>query len=107
MRTVAYLRISTGGQGLGSQRLAILDYAHRHGLTMHAFVHRVRLRTKASRTVSTARTCRWRSDVRGAGWYAPSRQAWARASALRRSVLTRRRRWAYIGASLGSATMPS
>ena len=38
MRTVAYIRISTGGQGLESQRLAILDYAHRHGLTVHAFV---------------------------------------------------------------------
>src|SRR6266852_9776878 len=38
MRTVAYIRISTGGQGLDSQRLAILDYAHRQGLTVHAFV---------------------------------------------------------------------
>ena len=38
MRTVAYLRISTGGQALDSQRLAILDYAHRHGLTVHTFV---------------------------------------------------------------------
>ena len=38
MRTVAYIRSSTGGQGLESQRLAILDYAHRHGLTVHAFV---------------------------------------------------------------------
>ena len=38
MRTVAYIRISTGGQGLESQRLAILDYAHRHGLTVHTFI---------------------------------------------------------------------
>jgi DNA invertase Pin-like site-specific DNA recombinase len=38
MRTVAYLRISTGGQGLESQRLAIFDYAHRHGLTVSTFV---------------------------------------------------------------------
>jgi len=38
MRTVAYIRISTGGQGLESQRLAILDYAHRQGLTVHTFV---------------------------------------------------------------------
>jgi DNA invertase Pin-like site-specific DNA recombinase len=29
MHTVAYLRVSTGGQGLESQRLAILDYAQR------------------------------------------------------------------------------
>ena len=38
MRTVAYIRISTGGQGLDSQRLAILDYAQRHGLTVQNFV---------------------------------------------------------------------
>ena len=38
MHTVAYIRISTGGQGLESQRLAILDYAHRHGLTVHTFI---------------------------------------------------------------------
>jgi len=38
MRTVAYIRVSTGGQGLDSQRLAILDYAHRHGLTVPTFV---------------------------------------------------------------------
>jgi DNA invertase Pin-like site-specific DNA recombinase len=38
MRTVAYIRISTGGQGLESQRPAILDYAHRHGLTVQTFV---------------------------------------------------------------------
>jgi len=38
MPTVAYLRISTGGQSLDSQRLAILDYAHRHGLMVQTFV---------------------------------------------------------------------
>lgn len=38
MRTVAYIRVSTAGQGLESQRLAILDYAHRHGLTVQTFV---------------------------------------------------------------------
>ena len=38
MRTVAYIRVSTEGQGLASQRLAILDYAHRHSLTVHAFI---------------------------------------------------------------------
>jgi DNA invertase Pin-like site-specific DNA recombinase len=38
MRTVAYIRVSTGGQGLESQRLAILDYAHRYGLTVQTFV---------------------------------------------------------------------
>ena len=38
MRTVAYIRISTGGQSLESQRLAILDYAHRHGLLVHTFI---------------------------------------------------------------------
>jgi DNA invertase Pin-like site-specific DNA recombinase len=38
MRTVAYIRISTGGQSLESQRLAILDYAHRHGLMVQTFI---------------------------------------------------------------------
>ena len=38
MRTVAYVRVSTGGQDLNSQRLAILNYAHRQGLTVDAFV---------------------------------------------------------------------
>ena len=38
MRTVAYIRISTGGQSLESQRLAILDYAHRHGLLVQTFI---------------------------------------------------------------------
>ncbi len=38
MRTVASIRLSTGGQGLDSQRLAILAYAHRQGLTVHTFV---------------------------------------------------------------------
>jgi DNA invertase Pin-like site-specific DNA recombinase len=38
MRTVAYIRISTGSQDLDGQRLAILDYAHRQRLTVHTFV---------------------------------------------------------------------
>src|SRR4030095_4858615 len=38
MRPVAYIRISTGSQDLDGQRLAILDYAHRQGLTVHTFV---------------------------------------------------------------------
>jgi DNA invertase Pin-like site-specific DNA recombinase len=38
MHTVAYLRISTGSQDLASQRLAILDYAQRQGLTVDTCV---------------------------------------------------------------------
>jgi DNA invertase Pin-like site-specific DNA recombinase len=38
MRTVAYIRISTGSQDLDSQRLTILDYAHRQGLRVDTFV---------------------------------------------------------------------
>ena len=38
MRTVAYVRIATEGQDLDSQRLAILDYAHRQGLTVDTCV---------------------------------------------------------------------
>lgn len=38
MGTIAYLRISTGGQDLDAQRLAILDYAQHHGLGVDRFV---------------------------------------------------------------------
>lgn len=38
MGIVAYLRISTGGQDLSAQRLAILDYAQHHGLSVDRFV---------------------------------------------------------------------
>jgi DNA invertase Pin-like site-specific DNA recombinase len=38
MKTVAYLRVSTGGQDLATQRLAILDYARRHRFTVAQFV---------------------------------------------------------------------
>jgi hypothetical protein len=66
-----------------------------------------RVRTKASRTVSRARTCRWASDSRCAGRYASTRQASASARASRRSVLIFRVRVAYIGAKFGSATITS
>ena len=38
MATIAYLRIPTGGQNLDTQRLAILDYAQKHGLVIDTFV---------------------------------------------------------------------
>ena len=38
MKTIAYLRISTTGQDCDNQRLAILDYAHRHRMTIDEFV---------------------------------------------------------------------
>lgn len=38
MSTVAYLRVSTEGQDLDQQRLAILDYAQRHRVNVDAFV---------------------------------------------------------------------
>ena len=38
MPTVASLLVSTGGQTVVSQRLAILDYAHHHGLMVQTFV---------------------------------------------------------------------
>lgn len=68
-------------------------------------MNRVRARTSASRTASSARTCRRAGVVRWAGRYAPSRSASAKVRASRRSVFTRRDRVAYIGAKLGSATM--
>jgi len=38
MKIVAYLRISTGGQELSNQRLAILDYAQLHQLQIDRFL---------------------------------------------------------------------
>jgi DNA invertase Pin-like site-specific DNA recombinase len=38
MQTVAYLRVSTGGQDLGQQKLAILDYAQQHRITVDDIV---------------------------------------------------------------------
>jgi len=38
MQTVAYLRVSTGGQDLAQQQLAIFDYARKHRLTVDDFV---------------------------------------------------------------------
>jgi DNA invertase Pin-like site-specific DNA recombinase len=38
MATIAYLRVSTEGQDLNQQRLAILDYAQKHRVTVDEFV---------------------------------------------------------------------
>jgi DNA invertase Pin-like site-specific DNA recombinase len=38
VRTIAYLRISTGGQDLNTQRFTILNYAQQHGLVIDTFV---------------------------------------------------------------------
>ena len=40
MKTVAYLRVSTGGQDLDNQKLAILDYAQRNRIEIDRFVER-------------------------------------------------------------------
>jgi DNA invertase Pin-like site-specific DNA recombinase len=38
MKTVAYLRISTGSQGLTNQKFAVLDYARQKHLTIDRFI---------------------------------------------------------------------
>jgi len=38
MKTMAYLRVSTGSQELSNQRLAILNYAHNHRLQIDKFL---------------------------------------------------------------------
>lgn len=38
MKVVAYLRFSAIGQDLNSQRLAILDYAHKNNLKISSFI---------------------------------------------------------------------
>ena len=37
MKTVAYLRVSTAQQDVGSQRLAILEYARKHDFRIDDF----------------------------------------------------------------------
>src|SRR5262245_25194135 len=48
MKTVAYLRISTGGQDLAAQKLAILDYARSHRFPVARFVE-ARLSSRCTR----------------------------------------------------------
>ena len=38
MKTIAYLRVSTDKQSLDSQRLSILDYAHKQGIKIDDFI---------------------------------------------------------------------
>ena len=38
MKNIAYLRVSTTGQDLNNQRLAILDYAHKNHLQIEQFI---------------------------------------------------------------------
>ena len=38
VKTVAYLRVSTAQQDLGSQRLAILEYARKHDFRIDDFI---------------------------------------------------------------------
>ena len=38
MKTVAYIRISTSGQNLATQKLAILDYAQQKGIRIDEFI---------------------------------------------------------------------
>ena len=40
MKTIAYLRVSTGGQELNTQRLAILDYAHKNHIHIDQFLEK-------------------------------------------------------------------
>ena len=38
MPTIAYLRVSTGRQDLDQQKLAVLDYAHKHRVIVDTFM---------------------------------------------------------------------
>jgi len=48
MKTVGYLRVSTGSQDLGNQKLAILDYARQKHFAIDQFVE-VRASSRKSR----------------------------------------------------------
>src|SRR5262245_31641234 len=47
MPTIAYLRVSTGRQDLDQQKLAVLDYAHTHRVTVDAFMETQRSSQRA------------------------------------------------------------
>jgi DNA invertase Pin-like site-specific DNA recombinase len=51
MSTIAYLRVSTEGQDLDQQRLAILDYAQKHRVTVDKFVQTQRSSQQATQRV--------------------------------------------------------
>jgi len=59
MRTVVYLRVSTGGQDLGQQKLTILEYARQHRMTVddvvevHASTRRVSQRAHVLALIDT------------------------------------------------------
>src|SRR5712691_1991286 len=59
IRTIAYLRVSTGGQDLGHQKLAILEYARQHRITVddvvevHASTRRVSQRAHVLALIDT------------------------------------------------------
>ena len=59
IRTIAYLRVSTGGQDLGYQKLAILEYARQHRMTVddvvevHASTRRVSQRAHVLALIDT------------------------------------------------------
>ena len=41
MKSIAYIRVSTGDQDLSNQKLAILDYAHNHKISLDEFVEAI------------------------------------------------------------------
>jgi DNA invertase Pin-like site-specific DNA recombinase len=55
MGIVAYVRVSTGGQDLAPQRLAILEYAHRQGYVVDTFItaHASTRRPEGTRQLDT------------------------------------------------------
>jgi DNA invertase Pin-like site-specific DNA recombinase len=51
MPTIAYLRVSTGRQDLDQQKLAVLDYAYTHRVTVDAFLETQRSSQRATQKV--------------------------------------------------------
>src|ERR1700687_1873664 len=58
MKTVAYLRISTGSQNLANQKLAILDYARQNRFAIDRFV-------EAQASTRKGRDQRWIEELLG------------------------------------------
>ncbi len=100
---------SSSALRVGTQALALVGTRSpsRRTNAFASAMYRVRVRTSASRTASSARTCRRASERRYAGRHAPISHASINVCASRLSVLVRRERLAYIGAQFGSATITS
>jgi DNA invertase Pin-like site-specific DNA recombinase len=78
MKTIAYLRISSGSQDLANQKLAVLDYARQKRFAIDRFIEAQVSSRKGrdQRRIEEFVSARW---LRGTAWSSASCPAWAAA----------------------------